>query len=97
MPIIPPRWEAEIGRIVASGQYREKNLSANFNRKKMRMVVHACHPNKGRKQKIGVHPLYFLNVLSADCCLVKSCLWITQHLTEKIQNQISSKMPIPIT
>jgi hypothetical protein len=47
-------WEAEFGMIMIAGQPR-KNMFArpHFNREKLRVAVHICHPSDSRKHKIG--------------------------------------------
>jgi hypothetical protein len=52
-PVIPATWEAEIRRIKVLSQSRQKELMRpHLHRKKLGMVVHACHPSNGGKCKI---------------------------------------------
>jgi hypothetical protein len=51
MPVIPAAWEAEI---VAPGQPGKKSLwEPHLDGKMLGVVLRACHPNYGRKYKIG--------------------------------------------
>jgi hypothetical protein len=45
-------WEAEIKRIMVPGKPRQK-VRNHLIRKKLSMLVHACHSSNGEKYKIG--------------------------------------------
>jgi hypothetical protein len=51
IPIILATLEAEIRRIIVSGQLRQK--SSDLNGKKLGTVAHTCHPSEFEKHKIG--------------------------------------------
>jgi hypothetical protein len=51
MPVIKAMWEAKISKIIVPNQLSKKHLQKNKN-KKLAMLVHTCHPSKGRKDKI---------------------------------------------
>jgi hypothetical protein len=47
-------WEAEIGRIMVSGHFRQKKnfVRVHFREKNVGVVVHVCHPSYYRKHKL---------------------------------------------
>jgi hypothetical protein len=51
MPVIPGYTGAEIGKIVVSGQSKQKNLLDPISM--VDMVAHICHPTYGKERKIG--------------------------------------------
>jgi hypothetical protein len=61
MPIILAGWKAEIWKIEAQDQPRLKefmrcpHLSENEKKKKLGMVVDACHPSYSKRHKWEVH------------------------------------------
>jgi hypothetical protein len=49
-------WEAAIQRTVAPGQPGWRPHLNEKQKKKLDVMVHACHPSNGRKHKIGGSP-----------------------------------------
>jgi hypothetical protein len=55
MPVILATWETQIGGMVVPGQPKQKKFMRHPHlfRKKLGMVVHACHPSYCGKHKLG--------------------------------------------